>query len=131
MELGEIREELSKDLANDLAKTIDLYQRVYNWYYLLVRATWEDTILHSKQIIMSDKWFAAKGIKPDQNRLKKRLAFYDTMLFFVDNRKGEFKMLHCLPQLIELPDDMVSEEKCPFIDKSNQDIQRSIVGILN
>lgn len=120
--IGDLRRSLSKDLAENLGRVMDKYKNKYDWYYILVRSFWTDArILQTKLIVIGPEYLDKH--KLDRRKMKqmaRKLSFYDSILFYINNKSERFEMLNVIPQT--LPDGSVMTTEEGSITKSLQDL---------
>ena len=97
MEIGDLRQQLTKDLRDELEGVVNNYAKRFDGYYILVRSYWDvvqPNVLHTKLMIL----------------LKKPPAFIGTLLFLVDNKKGTITQMYALPNDMPLDGVAMSDQ---------------------
>jgi len=128
LQIGEARQEFARGLARKLHKVINDYKLRYPWYYVLVVARWEgEFTLTDKIIIMGPAWFDRHKVKPDRDSIVRHFSIYNCMLFYVNNKTGQYSMEHCAPEQYYVPDELLSGQSNPYIGQSAEEIARTII----
>lgn len=93
-EIGEMRNQLARDLQGSLERTIQRYKDKKEPYFLLVHAEMVDNNIATKIIRLEEQPPRMLG----------------TMLYRVDNRKGQLRRIWCLPQDIPVNPYVLSDK---------------------
>jgi len=116
VELGEIRDEMSRDVIEVIEQVINRFQKKRHPYYLLV---------YSEQgvDVYPEDAYRGKPMKmiklEDKQVIRTRILILDyrpfpilgTMCFRIDNKRGEIWKEWMLPQDVPLPESILSGEK--------------------
>lgn len=129
MILGDLRKQLTKDLIEDIGEVINKYQKKYPWYYLLVHSLWEGNHLKSRIVILSPEYLAKHKLdSAKMEKLAARLSYYDSLLFYINNKKEQFELLNALPMIMPVYDGLLSEEVSSLVAKSAENINKHILN---
>ena len=110
MLVGDIREALWEDMIRFIEGVVNRHTHL-DYYYLFVHGKWRGNVLDKKVIISPVK------IPP----------MLDSFELFIDNRRGDYKLLHCLPADVPLPAELLQGGMVEDIVKSAAKVRDAIV----
>ena len=110
MLVGDVREAMWEDMIRFIEQVINRHTHL-DYYYLFVHGKWEGNVLR-KTVLVSPK-----RIPP----------LLDSFELYIDNRRGDYRLLHCLPADVPLPAELLQGPVVEDIVRSAAKVRDAIV----